>query len=177
MGVGLLDSLGELGGGNVSSGQTLQGGEFQQLLAAIQGPQASGLAGFLGGPQGALISQAAGPLLQAFGSLFFGDGGKGNRLKEAQGAFRDLLGSDIDEAGLQRGSQLFERSQLPTLNKLFQGAAGRVGLDSGIGQSAAIGQFGDILSQFNTQQFLQERQRVSQDRRLGAQGLASVINV
>lgn len=152
----------------------------EQLSAAldsvINGNKLTGVAGFLAGPQGALLSQAAGPLLSAFGSLFLG-GGKRKRLNEAQRVFRNLLNSSVNEAQLARGSQLFQRASLPALNRLFSQAASRVGLDSGIGQGVALNQFADLLAQFNTQQFLNERNRVAQDRRLGAQGLASIIDV
>lgn len=148
-----------------------------ELLSAFRPDKPTGLAGVLTGPLGGVAAGAAGSLLNAFGALAFGDGGKKKRLREAQSVFRQLINSQVNQAALSQGSRLFERSQLPTLNRLFSQSASRVGLDSGIGQGAALAQFADLLAGFNTRQLLNEQNRVAQDRRLGAQGLASIIDV
>ena len=135
-----------------------------------------GLAGFAAGPFGPPASIALSGLLSGLGSLFGGDSGRKRRLREAQSIFRGLSSSEIDEGALSRGSALFERSQLPTLERLFSQAAGRVGLDSGIGQGFALGGFQNILAGFNSQQLRDEQNRVQQRRLTGAQGLLSLAD-
>jgi len=141
---------------------------MQELLAGGAASGGLGLPALLG-------LQAAGPVLGAIGSLLGGDGGLKKRRREAQAAFRDLLGSQIDTGFLNQSSQLFQQANLPTLENLFKKSAARVGLDSGLGQGAALNQFADLLARFNSQNFLNERNKVAADKRLGAQGLASLV--
>jgi len=147
----------------------------QQQGGGINASQIGGLVGLLGGPAGGIVGGAAGAGFDALASLFSGDGGFKKRRREAQNAFRGLQGSTIDENFLTRSAGQFQRANLPGLQKLFQRSASRVGLGSGIGQSAALEQFSELLARFNSQNLLQERQRVSRDRRVGAQGLASLV--
>jgi len=135
----------------------------------------TGLLGLLGGPAGGIIGGGVSSLLSAFSSLIGGDGGLKKRRREAQAAFRDLLGSNIDQNFLNQSSTQFQRANLPTLNKLFTRSAKRVGLDSGLGQGAALNQFSDLLARFNSQNLINERNVVAQNKRFGAQGLASLV--
>ena len=146
---------------------------FYALFQQMQGQQKqpTGLAGLLGGPYGGLLSSVGGGLL----SLLGGDGGRGKRMREAQGAFRGLANSQVNEGDFSRGADLFRRSSLPQLSNLYGNAAKHIGLDSGLGQGYALGQFQDLLGGFNSdlyQRLISERE---QNKRLGAQGLASLV--
>ncbi len=137
----------------------------------------TGLAGFAAGPFGPPASMALSGLLSGLGSIFGGDSGRKRRLREAESIFKQLSNSEIDEGALSKGSALFERSQLPTLERLYSQSASRVGLDSGIGQGVALGGFQDILASFNSQQLRDEQGRVHQRRLTGAQGLLSLADI
>ena len=136
----------------------------------------TGLSGFLAGPFGGLATMGLGGLIGGIGSLIGGDGGRGNRLRTAQGSAQGLANSEIDQGQLLQLMSLFDKSQGPRLNKLFGEAASRVGLDSGIGQAFALNRLQDDRASFGTQSLLAAIQRVSQDRRVGARLQAGLVN-
>lgn len=154
------------GGFDINSILQLLGGQKKQ----------TGLLGLLDGPFGGLVSGGVGGLIGGIGSLIAGDGGRGDRLEEAQGSARNLLNSDIDEGQLMRLMSLFDKSQIPRLNQLFGESAKAVGLDSGIGRGVALNRLQDDRSQFGTQSLLAMLQRISQDRRLGARLQAGLVD-
>lgn len=163
----------QFGGGGGTSGDL----DINSILSLFGGQQQQGgLAGFLGGPFGGVAAGGVGGLIGGIGSLIGGDGGRGDRLEEAQGTARGLAGSEIDEGELLRLMSLFDKSQIPRLNQLFGESASRVGLGSGIGQAFALNRHQDDRTAFSTQSLLDAIRRVSQDRRLGAQLQAGLVN-
>ena len=163
------------GGGDFDIGALLQllgggggGGEFGL-------EKLTGLSGFLAGPFGGLATMAAGGLIGGIGSLIAGDGGRGKRLRTAQGSAESLANSEIDQGQLLQLMSLFDKSQGPRLKQLFGEAASRVGLDSGIGQAFALNRLQDDRAQFSTQSLLDAIRRVSQDRRVGARLQAGLV--
>lgn len=109
------------------------------------------------------------------GNVLGGDGGQGKRIKEAQGVGRELFGAKFNQANIDQQRGAFQKGLTPYLNELYQKAAGRVGLDSGIGHGAVLGKIGEYSSSFETQAIMGELQRVLQQRLGGAnilQGLA-----
>lgn len=121
------------------------------------------------------LAGAGGSLLNAVGALLGGDGGQGKRLKEFQGAARQLLNSKINEGELAKQQSLYASSITPEANRIFQSVAQRVGLGSGIGGGVAANQITQMLAEFAARQRLAADQNVNQDRRLGAQLLGQAV--
>lgn len=145
-------------------------------------PFTSGGQGGRGGGNGfdfdilsALLPGGAGIGLNFLGNALGGDGGQGDRIKEAQGVGRGLLNTQFDQGNIDKQRGAFQRGLTPSINKAFQQSSNRVGLDSGIGHGVAQNKISDLSANFETQAIMQELQRILQQRLGGAnilQGLA-----
>jgi hypothetical protein len=118
-------------------GIAMQGaGGNNDLLSILKGlgfSQPTGLAGFLGGPVGGLVTSLGGDILGGLGSLI---GGKSQAQKSARDVYnlaKNRLGQNVLDPNQYMAS--FQQSMAPRFNQQADSINRRLGLDSGVAQA------------------------------------------
>ena len=133
----------------------------------------TGLAGFAAGPFGPAAFGVAGAAINALA----GDGGRGDRLREAQTGARGLARGDIDEGQMIRMLALFRRANQQRRSKSFQQTFAKFGggTDSSLAANFAANQADEDAIGFESKQFINASNQAAIDKRTGVSILGSLV--
>lgn len=121
------------GYGDLAKMNVTGGGDLLGLLKGLGFGPETGLAGFLGGPVGALALPLGGKILGGLGSLI---GGKSDQQKSAKDVYnlaKNRLGQNVLDPNQYMAS--YQQALAPRFNQQADQINRRLGLDSGVAQA------------------------------------------